>query len=175
MRNAFLVFTVSLALVACSERSTVGPVPSLQLVARDSVPGDSTPSGHAPVLLHPAERTRIDQNQPGLPCAPSASRGRGFRIPFVWDAVSSPQVAGYQLFVKKNTATVPLIRLAVTSPGYTYTSCNAFVADANLEGWQWMVRAVGVDGTLGPWSSAINFGFKPCRLQNGTPCFAGDE
>ena len=168
MRTPFLLLAGSLVLVACSERSPVAP--NLLRVAADSGQPDTT---HIPVLLHPAERTRIPQNVRATGCPANPSRGYGFQITFVWDSILSPQVAGYELFVKKNTAQFPLLDITVPSPVYTLTLCNAFVSDGNLEGWQWMVRAVDFDGRRGDWSAPINFGFKACRLQDGTPCFAG--
>jgi len=125
----------------------------------------------APRLLSPAEATLLPQNNASSECTLHPTRGYGLKIIFDWTPPRDPRntVTGYQLFAKNVDAPLPIIDAVVGTPPYVYVNCNAFV-DAFLLGWQWMVRARDSSGNFGPWTPAVNFGFQPCRLQDGSPC-----
>ena len=127
-----------------------------------------------PELLSPVDNAVIQQNDPTSGCSLNPSRGYGLQIFFDWtDSSSANGVVGYELFVKKDTATLPIVSTLVGSSEFAHTSCNSFVTDGNLEGWEWRVRAQDALGTFSDWSAAGLFQFAPCRLADGTPCFAG--
>ena len=50
------------------------------------------------------------------------------------------------------------------------TNHNTFVADPNLTGWEWRVRAQYSGSSFGNWTTPAPFRFHACRLQDGTPC-----
>jgi hypothetical protein len=64
----------------------------------------------------------------------------------------------------------PLIDTEIATTGYTYTACGSFVSDANLNNWQWRVRAYDAKAQFTDWSGWASFQFAPCRLSDGTPC-----
>ena len=116
-------------------------------------------------------REPTPQNNPGIGCPTHPSRGSGLQIYFNWtDAASDNGIEGYQIFVKNVNASIPLIDAFVPVSELTYRTCNAFVADQFLDGWQWMVRAKDKLGNFRPWSRIGVFSFQPCRLPDGTPC-----
>lgn len=141
----------------------------------------SSDTGTAPDVLEPSTITlhapapdvRIAQNVATLECEPHPTRGYGLRIAFSW----SPPTGGaapiaYFLLVKREGSEFPLFENFVPSAAFTMTGCNAFVIDANLEGWLWQVSPVGPDGVVGPPSEARSFAFLPCRLDDGRACYA---
>lgn len=133
------------------------------------------PCPTVPALLTPVQDicSVVQQNNPNIGCAPHPHRGYGLRINFNWTDATSPQgIAGYFIFVKNVNAPLPLIDRFVPVSQLAYRSCNAFVPDPLLLGWQWRVRAQDRQGGLGPWSPFATFAFEPCRLAGGSPCSA---
>lgn len=124
-------------------------------------------------LTTPVANGLIPQNVTGLGCDPHDTRGYGFRIRFEW-GTNGPEADGaeYHLFAKRSGARYPIVDELVTETTFTETSCNTFVADPNLEDWEWKVRTIAPDGTPGPWSEVRPFHFEPCRLEDGRPCHA---
>lgn len=126
----------------------------------------------APSPLSPVGGQLIPQNNPSIGCPFHPTRGFGHRIMFDWtDARASAGIAGYELVARRQGAILPIVNTFVVESEFTFTSCNAFVIDANLGEWRWMVRAQDTDGNYSAWRVA-RFGFEPCRLASGTPCFA---
>ncbi len=126
-----------------------------------------------PTLITPINNVAITQNDPNIGCPPHPTRGFGSRIFFDWTDSSSPNgIAGYHIFAKHQNAQFPIVDTFVTASEFTTTRCNSFVIDANLEGWGWDVQARDNFGNLSPKSETGTFKFEPCRLDDGTPCFA---
>ena len=132
----------------------------------------------APVPLVPNRDTPIAQNQREIGCAllpgPDASRGRGFQIAFDWEGVEIPNgVASYRLVAGRAGAERPIVDRVVETSHFTQVSCNAFVADSNLTGWEWRVQAIDGQGRTSEWSAPLAFAFEPCVLDDGrTSCSA---
>ena len=126
-----------------------------------------------PKLITPTDNAAIAQNSPSIGCPSHPTRGFGLRIFFDWTDATSPNgIAGYQIFATQRDASLPIVDTFVTASELTYTNCNAFVADQNLNGWEWSVQAQDNLGNFSPPSDTGLFRFAPCRLQNGSPCFA---
>jgi len=127
----------------------------------------------APLLLTPESELLVPQSGSSTGCAFHPTRGYGLRIIFDWTDVAAPAgISAYELFVIGPNATIPLVNRFVTASEFAFISCNAFVADRNLRGWQWRVRSLDSQGVLGVWSPTRIFHFAPCRLPNSSPCFA---
>ncbi len=93
----------------------------------------------------------------------------------VWgDGWALPGVSGvsrYRLVVQR-AGFHPALDITTASPGYTWTSCNAFVADSNLVGWHWHVAALAERGEHVAASEWRRISFLRCRLVDGTACAA---
>ncbi len=127
--------------------------------------------GDLPALLVPQPDAEVLQNDPTIGCPLHASRGYGFRITFDWtDVVKTPTVAGYHLYLIAPSALNPFIDTIVSTSTFVVTSCNGFVADVNLRGWQWRVRTIDAQGVYGSWTSPRLLNFAPCRLASGAAC-----
>jgi len=125
----------------------------------------------APTLLSPVEGAIITQNNPATGCPLTSGRGYGLRIDFDWtDSTSDNGIAGYELFVKKASATLPLTDVFVPSSLFTFIQCASFATDENLTGWQWRVRAEDTLGNFSAWTPDRTFQFAPCRLADGSVC-----
>ena len=125
----------------------------------------------APRLLIPKKDAVVPQNN-AFGCTPHATRGYGIQMVFDWADVSDADgIAAYDIYAKKDTASFPIIDTSVPFSTYTHTSCNSFVIDSNLTGWEWKVRARDNLGNVGPWR-ARTFSFAPCKLADGTSCYA---
>lgn len=131
----------------------------------------------AALSMSPNNNASILQNSPASGCSllagADATRGRGFLIQFHWTAPSSTNgIAGYEIYVTKAGAPIPLVDTFVATTDFTETQCNAFVADQNLHGWQWRLRSRDEQGQFTEWTPWARFEFSPCRLSDGTPCGA---
>ena len=131
----------------------------------------------APVLLFPINNAAVAQNSAAIGCSllpgPDALRGFGFQIVFDWSDVVAPAgVAGYRISARKVGAALPIVdNVLVTAATYTLTSCNSFVADDGLTGWEWTVHAIDHGQQVSPISTG-QFSFAPCRLADGSACRA---
>ena len=125
-----------------------------------------------PMLITPTTNVAIEQNNPAIGCPPQLTAGFGFRIVFDWtDADSLNGIAGYNIFAMNSNVALPIVDTFVVASEFTLTSCNAFVIDANLEGWEWSVQAQDNLGNLSQPSATGMFRFAPCRLVGGIRCF----
>lgn len=124
-----------------------------------------------PVAVAPSNSAVISQSNPASGCTADPAAGLGIYIQFSWAAASTPTgVSGYELYVIHVGSLNPVIDTVVATTGYTYTACDGFVADANLNNWQWRVRAQEAQGQFTDWSGWATFQYAPCRLSDGTPC-----
>ena len=124
----------------------------------------------APFLLTPINNDAIPQNNPNTDCPFDSFYGYGFRIPFDWTDSSSPNgIYRYHLLVMNVNAIFPLIDIFVMDSEFTFTSCNSYIADVNVNNWIWSVQAEDNFGYLSPVVEDV-FRFEPCRLENGAPC-----
>ena len=57
-------------------------------------------------------------------------------------------------------------------PCWPMRRCNSFVADHNLDGWEWTVTAVDAGWNPVASSPVGLFKFAPCRLADGRSCSA---
>ncbi|MEN8145294.1 MAG: hypothetical protein ABFS14_10130 [Gemmatimonadota bacterium] len=131
--------------------------------------GDTEPPC-APTLLEPIEGQLIPQNNPATGCPVHPFRGQGIRILFDWtDSLSPVEIAGYELYARHAGSTLPIENRFVAASEFDSSRCS-FVIDSNLLNWEWKVRGRDVEGRYGPWSEIGEFGFEPCRLENGLPC-----
>ena len=135
-----------------------------------------TPSEPAPLLdpsflISPAIQGRFRQNDPTIGCSAHAARGRGFRLAFDWRDVEG--AGAYKIVFWQRQAIYPAIERVVTASEYAETRCQTFVIDRNLNDWVWKVAALGGSrlNTI-VWSEERTFGFEPCRLEDGRPCYA---
>ena len=125
----------------------------------------------APLLLAPGSAAVIPQNNPDIGCsllAGAEGRGYGFQIPFDWSDVDG--AASYEIFATFPGAALPIVNETTESSALTLTSCNSFVGDEGLSGWEWRVRAKDAAGTAGAWSETRVFDFAPCRLPDASVC-----
>jgi hypothetical protein len=125
------------------------------------------------VLVSPTNNAMISQNNPAIGCSTSTATtyGLGFQVQFNWMTPSLPNgIASYEIHADRSGAPLPMVDAVVSSPNFTFTSCNAFVDDANLLGWEWRVRAKDTQGQFADWSPWASFQFSPCRLSSGGYC-----
>jgi hypothetical protein len=76
---------------------------------------------------------------------------------FTWSEV--PGATAYQIYVIHKKARNPMIHRNVESASYRHVG-KGYVANHNLEGWTWKVRA-RIDGQWTPWSEVRDFQVKP--------------
>ena len=78
-------------------------------------------------------------------------------------------LAGYQVVVHgPRSPNLPIVDTRVLASEYVSLDCGGYVADPNLEGWVWKVRAFDRSGQTSEWSER-RFHYGPCRV-NGRPC-----
>jgi hypothetical protein len=122
-----------------------------------------------PTLIAPAADAAIPQNNPESGCAFHSSAGGGYRIDFDWEDVSAPAgLARYEIYAKRDQSIIPIVDTVTQSSDYVHVACSAYVADANLEGWTWRVRAVDRNGRFSDWVERP-FSYAPCRIGR-RPC-----
>jgi hypothetical protein len=117
----------------------------LLLISTPALNASSTPSmpAAAPQLISPASGALMDNG-----CSPKHD---GITWDFDWSDV--PGATAYHLRVWHNPA-LPLINnVGIATSDFHYVSAPSdYIANTNLGGWHWMVRAK-VRGVWGPWSS----------------------
>jgi hypothetical protein len=128
-------------------------------------------------LLTPASGALIVQNDPSIACVDHPTRGKGFRLDFDWEDVEGAYA--YAIHLQRVGAMYPAVDWRVVNSEFELDWCNTFVIDANLTNWVWRVAAIGMgpDSTAADtlWSDAREYGFTPCRLASGGPCYATAE
>ena len=119
----------------------------LFLLSTPAVPVSSAPPVPAPMLISPVNGMFMDNG-----CSP---RANGITWDFDWSDV--PGASAYHIRVWRNPA-IPLINnMSVPSSSFHYVSAPSdYVANTNLNGWRWMVRAK-VGRAWGPWSAVRTF------------------
>jgi hypothetical protein len=150
---------------------------------RSSPPATPTPAPLVltrPALVAPAGDAAIPQNVAESGCVYHRYRGHGFQVAFRWTpSESSRGLAGYEIVARRAGSTNPAVDTFFPSPGgsttMTWTSCQGFVADHNLDGWEWRVRARDSAGSVSDWSEPATFHFEPCRINRRQPCTAPAE
>ena len=145
---------IALAAASCGRDPASTPVASNQVA----------PPGQ-PVLLAPAMDAVIPQNDPASGCPFNASRGSGSRLSFDWtDVTAEGGLAEYQIVVHgPRSPNLPIVDARVLPSEYVRLDCGGYVADPNLEGWVWKVRAFDRAGQAGEWTER-RFHFGPCRV-----------
>src|SRR5262245_50582268 len=128
-----------------------------------------------PTLVSPVNGSAVPQNRPDIGCPFHPEYGHGYQIVFEWlPAQSTFAVRGYDVVVRHVASPTPFSTFHASPPGSTTmarTLCATYVADANLQGWEWQVRAHDVTGNVGEWSERGTFRFEPCRI-DGRRCVA---
>ena len=161
------------ASAATGPRTVLVTNPDARLASSTFTVNPSTPLVSVPTLLTPVSNAVIQQNNPASGCPANPTRGFGLREFFDWTDSTSPYgIRGYELYVIHPGATIPVIDTFVATSELTSVSCNAFVIDENLLGWQWRVRAQDIGGNYSDWTPWGTFQYGPCRLANGTACYA---
>jgi thermitase len=157
--------TYQISLFVGDDKGAYGPA------ATASITVNELPT--TPLLLAPASGATMSQNIPSTGCVFDVSRGYGLRIDFDWsDATSPTGMGGYELYAIRSGNAIPILDVFPTASAYSFISCNSFVADTNLDNWQWRVRARDSLGNFGDWTAFRTFSFAPCRLANGAACSA---
>ncbi len=126
----------------------------LRLVPASQVVVAETPVVNGPNPIEPNSNSYLPQ--PG-----------GGEWRFDWDDV--PGAVSYELVVIGPHASVPLVHTAAIRSELTIggrinnddEQKSGYIADHNLRGWSWRVRAKFADGTLGAWSRGQRFNILP--------------
>ena len=100
----------------------------------------------APSLLQPVPDATLPQ--------PASSEWR-----FDWEDV--PAATSYEIVVLGPAAISPIVRATTRNSDYVVPVREGYVADHNLRGWSWRVRAQYRNGTRGPWSRVRRFNVSP--------------
>ena len=69
-----------------------------------------------------------------------------------FDWQDSPGAKGYEIVVLGPGAIFPAVQATTTTSDYVLDERQGYIADHNLRGWSWRVRARYSDDTWGPWS-----------------------
>ncbi len=99
-----------------------------------------------PRLIAPAPGTTLPQ--------PESAEWR-----FDWDDI--PGATSYEIVVVGATAAFPLVLATTERSEYVHRVNAGYIADHNLLGWGWRVRAQYQNGTWGQWSRTRRFNVKP--------------
>jgi hypothetical protein len=78
---------------------------------------------------------------------------------FDWEDV--PGVKGYEIVILGPAAVFPLVQRRTISSEHAVPVSQGYIAEHNLRGWSWRVRAQHADGTWGPWSNVRRFNVNP--------------
>jgi peroxiredoxin len=111
-----------------------------------------------PILLSPRSGDALDNGLIG--------KSKQHIWEFAW--TECPNAAEYHLYVIGPRAIYPVIdddNIRMNS--YRRTSDNGYVADPNLRGWTWKVRA-RINGEWGEWSKTGTFNVKPVASDSGS-------
>ena len=78
-----------------------------------------------------------------------------------FDWQDSPGAKGYEIVVLGPGAIFPAVQTTTTTSDYVLDERQGYIADHNLRGWSWRVRAQYANGTWGPWSWIRRFNVTP--------------
>ena len=78
---------------------------------------------------------------------------------FDWD--DTPGAKAYEIVVLGPGSIWPAVQTTTTTSHYVLDERQGYIADHNLRGWSWRVRAQNGDGTWGPWSWIRRFNVNP--------------
>ena len=78
---------------------------------------------------------------------------------FDWDDV--PNAQGYEIVILGPSASFPAIRARSNTSEFRSVRSTGYIADPNLNGWSWRVRALYQNGKWGPWSGIRRFNVAP--------------
>ena len=121
----------------------------------------------------PEEIKRLPLPAP-VAAAPSSERGPRLLTPvadatlpqpdvgewrFDWD--DTPGAEAYEIVVLGASAIFPMVETTTTTSDYVLDEKSGYIADHNLRGWSWRVRARYANGTWGPWSAIRRFNVTP--------------
>lgn len=104
------------------------------------------PTERGPRLLTPVADATLPQ--------PQVSEWR-----FDWTDV--PGAKAYEIVVLGSSAIVPLVHTTTRTSDYVWRSRDGYIADHNLLGWSWRVRARNGNGEWGEWSLIRRFNVSP--------------
>lgn len=107
------------------------------------------PVGLAPRLIEPISDATLPQ--------PNAGEWR-----FDWEDV--PGAKSYEIVILGASAAFPL-RARTTTSDHVFADRESYIAEHNLLGWSWRVRAQYQNGTWGPWSRIRRFNVNPRSRQ----------
>ena len=161
-RSAF-AFGKGLSVAAASNSlSDLIRVPAADIVTANM------PDGESPILIEPQSNATFPQP------------GRG-EWRFDWEDV--PGARSYEIVILGPHANVPMSRVQTKTSEITMGSRDQtaiadpqkapYIADHNLKGWSWRVRAQMSDGSWGPWSRERRFDVQPREQFSITLCFLG--
>ena len=106
----------------------------------------ATPAEVGPRLLEPIAEATLPQ--------PETDTWR-----FDWE--DTPGAKAYELVVLGSSAIFPLVHTITKTSEYVYDERSGYIADQNLLGWSWRVRAQHGNGKWGPWSRIRRFNVSP--------------
>jgi alpha-tubulin suppressor-like RCC1 family protein len=134
----------------------------------------ATPTPTGIVLSTPAAGATIDQNDPSTGCSlTNANWGHGFAVSFEWTAPAGAGPGDYELVVQRVGSLNPALDVHVATPSFTWTACDSFVVDGNLDSWHWQVTALNNAQQVIAVSEQRAIRFLPCRVADGkTACCA---
>jgi len=78
-----------------------------------------------------------------------------------FDWADTPGAKAYEIVVLGSSAIFPMVHTTTTSSNYVLRRSSGYIADQNLLGWSWRVRAQYGNGTWGPWSAIRRFNVAP--------------
>lgn len=107
---------------------------------------DETAGGLAPRLIEPISDATLPQ--------PDTIEWR-----FDWEDV--PAAEYYEIVILGATSAFPTEEITNASEYVLPVNKFGYIADPNLQGWTWRVRAVYHNGKRGPWSAARRFNVYP--------------
>jgi len=78
---------------------------------------------------------------------------------FDWE--DTPGAQAYEIVVLGSSAIFPMAQTLTTTSDYVLEMRSSYIADHNLLGWSWRVRAQYRSGAWGPWSRVRRFNVMP--------------